>query len=685
MSEATAPLATRSPQSIAVDNLLRRDLRIGDPSDPAQIAKGLLARYPDTADEMFRERAGLNYGAVDLPPPVSNDGGGSSAGQTELALAQDYLERDIRSLTNSSELKDIDVELKGWARAVRQAASDGLAAARLALDSTQNDRAMAARRVLGVYARLARYVGALSADTAPFFRHFAQSCDVMASLVLVAIGDGLAASGITRGTSLIRVAASELQSRRNAVIQAFRTITGTGLIPNGQDEYPRGLEAYRRLTLQLESSGQSDLRTLLDESSLAAELDQLVDLAVGASPAGLRELTSTSMVVMDRLTRLVNACRAFDIPVGQTAAAGTPDAPPMVYFASALQLFIDAFSITTGGRLLYVARPPILAYGLYGAAGPDRATERLIQLTVARGLVAEQVDCYAACGCDQASIGRQVVLDYLVYRLDRAIDFYAAGYQPGAMAEPEARASALAYTLDQATPVLIQPANGAAAIDGTLLAGLNTVAATLRVPADRHRRMLLDELNSQDYAEKKLETLVQSLSLRCYAPNFFSPLTGSRADFGHLEVPGRRAARPPLGPDPAGHVELTRRLGLQLARPPARLIGKEIRHDISERRPPQSLLREAGRLRAGTERDPGAARRGRGGYPPARGLDGCSGCAWRGRHGGQRETGICPQGARRNSAQDRRHCRAAGRRHGDPTPARPRRPCRHPLYRRCRT
>jgi hypothetical protein len=551
MSEATAPLATRSPQSIAVDNLLRRELRIGDPSDPAQIAKGLLARYPDTADEMFRERAGLNYGALDLPSPVSN-GGGSSAGQTELALAQDYLQRDINALTNSSELKDIDIELKGWARAVRQAASDGLAAASLALDSTQNDRAMAARRVLGDYARLARYVGALSADTAPFFRHFAQSCDVMASLVLVAIGDGLAANGVTRGTSLIRVAASDLQSRRNAVILAFRTITGTGLIPNGQDEYPRGLEAYRILTRQLEYSGQSDLRTLLDESSLAAELDQLVDLAVGASPEGLRELTSASMVVMDRLTRLINACRAFDVmPVlGRTLPRGTPDAPPMVYFASALQMFVDAFSITNGGRLLYVARPPILAYGLYGSAGPDPATNTLIQLTLARGRLAEQVDCYANCGCDPVSIGMLVVLDFVLYRLDRAIDFYAAGYRPGGTSEPEARASTLGYFLAEALPVLAQTTNPP---DPDLQQVLTLVEASLRpVMPPPHPRILIDELNGQYHAEKQLETRVQSLSLRCYPSNFFTssqvrelivatiegpPLGGKLQDHGAISIP----------------------------------------------------------------------------------------------------------------------------------------------------
>ena len=72
MSEAIAPLASRSPQSVAVDNLLRRELRIGDPSDPAQIAKGLLSRYPEIADDMLREREGLNYGGPSFFAPAAN-------------------------------------------------------------------------------------------------------------------------------------------------------------------------------------------------------------------------------------------------------------------------------------------------------------------------------------------------------------------------------------------------------------------------------------------------------------------------------------------------------------------------------------------------------------------------------------------------------------------------------------
>lgn len=523
MPEATAPLASRSPQSIAVDNLLRRELRIADPNDPSQIAQGLLSRYPDTLDQMRREREGINYGAPETYAPPANGSAGATA--TELALAQDDLERDIATLTRSSELKEIDVELKGWGRAVRQAASDGLAAASMALDIVQSDRAMAARRVLGDYARMARYVGSLSADTGPYFRRFAQSCDVMASLILVGIGDGLAANGITRGTALIRVSASELQSRRNAVIQAFRTLTGTGMIPSGQDEYPRGLEAYRILTRQLEMAGQSDLRTLLDEASLASELDQLVDLAVGATSSGLRELTTASTIVVDRLGRLVNACRSFDLPLGTSIAPGTPDSPPMTYFASALQLFVDAFTTTTGGRLLFIARPPIIAYGLYGMAGPDEATDRLIKLTLARGAIAEQSDCFACCGCDLLTTGREVMLDYLLYRIDRAIDFYAVGYQPQGRSEPEVRAAALGYTIAAAFG-----SNGLLAgdvLNQTFVSTLHHVKTLMLAPVSSNpgledANLINQELNSHFWAEQQLERLVQSLSLRCFSTGFFS-------------------------------------------------------------------------------------------------------------------------------------------------------------------
>ena len=533
-ANATTPLASRSPQSVALDNVLRRELRVSDPYDPDQVAGALLTYYPTVKDQMDRERSGFAYSDTPAPAPVAPSGGGATS--AEVGQALDDLDRDLTTLTNSSELKDIRVELVGWSRAVRQAASDGLAAGALALDMVQFDRAMSARRTLCDYARLSRYVGALSGDTSPFFRHFGQSCDVMASLVLVTMGEGLAANGVTRGTTLVRVAAGELQSRRNAVINALRNLTGSVEASLGQEDWPRGMEAYRNLVQQLEASGQTDLRTLLDESALAPALDQLVDLATGATASGLRELSTASTMLVQRLQQLLVYGQVQAVqPPNNIAAAGSPESPPLTAFLSSLQLFIDAFTATSSDRLLYLARPAIVTYGLYGMAGPDVATQRLIGLALMRGQIAEQIDCFANCGCDAATVRTEVLLDLLLYRIDRAIDSYAVGSDPDGHGSPEIRAGATSRLID----LLLGPANwlGApvvppalpppGAINAPLRGQLQALSVALQagfagVQAARRDAILVQELGVQYRTEQHIERLVRALSPVCRIDGVFA-------------------------------------------------------------------------------------------------------------------------------------------------------------------
>jgi hypothetical protein len=122
-------------------------------------------------------------------------------------------------------------------------------------------------------------------------------------------------------------------------------------------------------------------------------------------------------------------------------------------------------------------------------------------------------------------VGREVILDYLLYRIDRAIDFYAVGYRSEGQSEPELRAAALGYVLNHALPILNEGERGAQAINPMLHNGLSAVHAQLtpaEPPTAAQVPMVVDELNGQYYAEQQLETLVQSLSLRCYANGFFS-------------------------------------------------------------------------------------------------------------------------------------------------------------------
>jgi hypothetical protein len=214
----------RSPTAMAVDNVLRRVLKVRDPADSSQVAKALLDRYGDQANSLLNERSGLPVVSPvmrTMAPTIMTQSYGP-----ELAQAYDDFNRDMRALLDDSTLKDIKAELDGWSRAIRLAADDGTTAARFALDPRQRDRVFSARRLLGDYARLSRYVGALTPDSNSLYRRLAQSCDVLSGLMLVLIGDGLAAAGVTRGTVILQVPASDLVERRDAAIAALRMLIG---------------------------------------------------------------------------------------------------------------------------------------------------------------------------------------------------------------------------------------------------------------------------------------------------------------------------------------------------------------------------------------------------------------------------------------------------------------------------
>lgn len=523
-STVSSTSQARSPRTIAVDNFLRKALRVGDPHDPAQVAAALMQRYPEEAERVRREREGLPYSTLPAAIPLAASG---VAGLAELAQAQDDLARDSQALIACAQIKDIRTELTGWARTIRRVADDGLAAARLSLDSVQHNRALAARSLLGSYARLARYVGTLTDGATGIFRRFAQSCDSLAGLILVAMGEGLAANGITRSTALVRVAAGELQSRRNAVIIALRSLSGSVDTSLSQEEWPRGMEAYRLLIQRLDSSGQADLRALLEESALSQAMDELVDLSAGGNVGGLRELSTVSALLIHRFQRLIQYGRSIALPANAGTTAVSPESPPLVAFTSALQLFVDAFQGTAGSRLLYVARPPIVVYGLYGAAGPDEGAVRLMDLTVLRGTLAEQIDCFAGCECEVDALRCQILADFLLFAVDRAIDAYAVGTATDGRGDPEGRAAAFGLLIKAATEMrdpldrLVCPFSGDLS---QVLARASTLLLERFGPpfSRRVKRLMIQELRMAYHAEGQTERLVRALSPSCHAEELFS-------------------------------------------------------------------------------------------------------------------------------------------------------------------
>jgi hypothetical protein len=423
-----------APDRVSFDNLLRRELKVADPSDAKQVAEALMNRYKNDprAQAMTQEARGLpfamapSYQPLSASAPIASDG--------EWQQASDDVERDLKELTNSVELKDTTLELAGWAHGIRSALGEGIAAARFGLDPRQRDKVFGIRAQLRDYGRLARLLGALTQASNGPFRQLARSLDATAGVLLVRLGESLAVSGYA-GRFLLQAPFSELQVRRDACIYALRSLTGSAQEAYGQNEWPRGLDAYRRLFQLLEDQGQGDLRSLLVENELSRIMDDLIQRTSQGTPEGLRAAGATAQIDLARFRRLVLIGRA----------SVNPSSPALASFLEALQLFVDAFTAAGGSRLLRIARPPILLYGLYGAQAVTLADRRLLELITVRTALAELADCFMDCTCTTEDVERQIVLDKSLYSMDRAIDLYALGRSD--FEAPECRASAHAYVL----------------------------------------------------------------------------------------------------------------------------------------------------------------------------------------------------------------------------------------------
>ncbi|MDH5508420.1 MAG: hypothetical protein OEZ02_14455, partial [Anaerolineae bacterium] len=152
----------------------------------------------------------------------------------------------------------------------------------------------------------------------------------------------------------------------------------------------------------------------------------------------LRALGSTAHLALEQFQRLIR--------LGQRLV--DPESPPLASFFSAIQLFVDGFvNGAIGHRLLYVSRPAILSYGLYGFGEQDPATKRLLAITQARGNLANKLDCYLGCDCSKDQVKRQIMLDKILYDVDRAIDLYTLGSDDNGKGNPETRAAAFGFLI----------------------------------------------------------------------------------------------------------------------------------------------------------------------------------------------------------------------------------------------
>ena len=419
--------------------MLRNQLKVSDPRNPRQIAEGLLAFYKDLPQAAGSRRRPRGYRSCRCRLPDS----AAAATHVFRRRVQHRQERRREGVAGSGEQSADQRHHAGDAglgHLIRLAVEQGHNAAHQGLDPSQRDKVMAVRRQLGEYGRMARFVGSLSPGMTQNFRRLGQAMDEMSAVLLVMLGESLASVGFASGYYLLQVPLAEVQQRRDAVIFALRNFMGGAQEAYGPDDWPRGIDAYRKVYNWLEDQGQGDLRSLLLENEIAQTMDALITRAQNGTPEGLRALGVTAQLDVERFRRMAIVAPGA-MPRGPH---GHPDrSPPLEAYLQALELFAETFKPAGGLRLLRIARPPILFYGIYNPNLLEDDRE-LVELIMVRGTFATASDgLFPTSGL--RAVEPQVLFDMLLLVIDRGIDLLSLGDKPKIGGPTERRA--LAYWL----------------------------------------------------------------------------------------------------------------------------------------------------------------------------------------------------------------------------------------------
>ena len=311
-----------SQARLALDNLIRRELKVSDPNDAKAVATALLDRYKTSPRALAIQAEAQGLPLQMATPAAAMTPMATTSSDSELDQAISDVNRDLEELTSNAILKDITPELQGWATAIRSLIQEGVNAARFALNVTQRDQAFAMRRSLGDYARMARLVGVLTPSMNVNYRKLAQSLDEVAAVLLVKMGEALANVSFNGGRFLLQAPYSELQARRDAAIMNLRNLLNSNQVDYGHNEWPRGLDSYRKLYKALESQGEGDLRALLQEGELSRSMDVMIQRAAHGNVEGLRALGVTAQMDLQRFRRLMAIVQRLD----------SPASPPRLHF-----------------------------------------------------------------------------------------------------------------------------------------------------------------------------------------------------------------------------------------------------------------------------------------------------------------------------------------------------------------
>jgi len=327
----------------ALDELLRRKLKVGNPTDVGEMLRALEARYPDRTAASTAESLGFSpSSAMRIAPTTAVQVPSQTVGGAEYNTVMVQMRADFAVLVDAPSERDIGVELSGWRDYLLKEYADGGAAAKLSQDAAQRERAQLAVRRLNEFAWLARLVGIAMGEQYWDFRRLGTTLDNAADILRILIGEALYDVGLAMNGLILQVPATDLRLRGNATVDAL-----SGLISGDEpifDDWGERIRAYNDLYNSLDS----ELKVYARPDGLKESIDNLVNgFANGVSAMtadALRQLAATAPLEVGRLRRVLQ--------VANKVQTQQPSSALSIYVQS-LQLFIDAFQSSRAG-VLYI-------------------------------------------------------------------------------------------------------------------------------------------------------------------------------------------------------------------------------------------------------------------------------------------------------------------------------------------
>jgi hypothetical protein len=330
-----------------LDDLLRRKLKVGNPSDVGEMLKALQGLYPE-------KNAAITAEGLGLPPTTALALTTAATPATALApksfAGAEYdtvlteMQNDFTAVVSAAENRDYNVELGGWQSSSAREYAEGSQAARMSQDPGQRERALLAIRRLNEYAFAIRLFASTTGESFWDFRRLATTLDNAADNLRILIGETLYDVGLAMNGMLLQVPVSDFRARGESLNDALEGwLTGNQEI---FDDWGVRLTSYQALFDKLDP----DLRVYARPEGLRAAVDGLVNAVVNGmssnSADALRQLSITAPPEIARLGRVFTVA---------TSVLGTPAtaSSSLSIFTRSLGLFIDAFKNARGG-VLYI-------------------------------------------------------------------------------------------------------------------------------------------------------------------------------------------------------------------------------------------------------------------------------------------------------------------------------------------